>query len=70
MYKISKADVRYSIGHADSHCGKSFDADKGYCRYFIAPLSSATQLGQCQKVAGAINKVYWCRLWERAPSKR
>jgi hypothetical protein len=29
MYKISKADVQYSIGHADSHCGKSFDTDQG-----------------------------------------
>jgi hypothetical protein len=70
MYKISKGDVHYSIGHADSHCGKSFPDDKGYCRFFISPLSAVTELGQCQKVAGAINKVYWCKLWERAQSKR
>ena len=55
MYKTAKTDVNYSIGHADSHCGKAFDDDKGYCKYFIAPLSSVTQLGQCQKVAGAIS---------------
>jgi len=69
MYKIAKADVNYSIGHADSHCGKSFDDDKSYCRYFIPPLSAATQLGQCQKVAGSINKAYWCKLFARAQSK-
>jgi hypothetical protein len=69
MYKISKSDVDYSIGHKDSHCGKSFDDDKGYCRFFISPLSAATQLGQFQKVAGAINNVYWCKLWQGAHTK-
>ncbi len=69
MYKIRKSDVDYGIGHAESHCGKTSDTDKGYCRYFIAPLSPAAQLGQCQKVAGAINKVYWCRLFEKVHSK-
>src|SRR5438046_6263276 len=57
--KVSKDSVDYSLGYKDSHCCKSFDDDKGYCRYFISPLSSATQLGQCDKVSGSINKVYW-----------
>jgi hypothetical protein len=57
-----KSSVDYSLGHKNSHCDKSFEGDTGYCRYFIAPLSSATQLGQCEKVAGAIHRVYWCRL--------
>jgi hypothetical protein len=27
-------------------------------------------LGQCEKVAGAINKVYWCRLFARAHGRQ
>jgi len=69
MLKATKASVDYSPGHKDSHCGKSFDDDNGYYRYFMSPLSWATQLGQCQKVAGSINKVHWCRLYVRAHSK-
>ena len=67
--KITKAEAHYSIGHKDSHCGKSFADDTGYCRYFITPLSSAIELGQCRKVSGSINRVYLCKLWERAQSK-
>jgi len=29
--------VDYGLGHKDSHCGKAFDDDKRYCRYFIPP---------------------------------
>ena len=55
-----------SRGHAGAHCGKVLDDDKAYRRYFIPPLSPASNLGQCEKVAGPINKVYWCRLFARA----
>jgi hypothetical protein len=66
MAKASKSEVDYSRGHAGAHCGKALDDDKAYCRYFIPPLSPASNLGQCEKVAGPINKVYWCRLFARA----
>jgi hypothetical protein len=69
MAKASKSEVDYSRGHAGAHCGKALDDDKAYCRYFIPPLSPASNLGQCQKVAGPINKVYWCELFERAVRK-
>jgi hypothetical protein len=36
---------------------------------FIPPLSLTGNLGQCQKVAGPINPVYWCRLFARGQSK-
>jgi hypothetical protein len=69
MAKAYKSEVDYSRGHAGAHCGKALDDDKAYCRYFIPPLSPASNLGQCEKVAGPINKVYWCRLFARAHSK-
>jgi hypothetical protein len=70
MAKASKSEVDYSGGHAGAHCGKALDDDKAYCRYFIPPLSPASNLGQCEKVvAGPINKVYWCRLFARAHGK-
>jgi hypothetical protein len=59
--KLGESQVDYGIGHRDSHCGKPFAANTGYCKHFIEPLSSASELGQCQKVAGSINRVYWCR---------
>ena len=31
-------------GHAGAHCGKALDDDKAYCRYFIPPLSPASNL--------------------------
>jgi hypothetical protein len=54
----SKSEVDYSRGHAGALCGKALDDDKAYCRYFIPPLSPASNLGQCEKVASPINKVY------------
>jgi hypothetical protein len=69
MLKASKQDVDYSRGHAGAHCGKVLDDDKAYCQHFIPPLSPASNLGQCQKVAGPINPVYWCRLFARAHGK-
>jgi hypothetical protein len=69
MAKANKSEVDYSHGHAGAHCGKVLDDDKAYCRYFIPPLSAASNLGQCEKVAGPINKVYWCRLFTRAHSR-
>ena len=69
MQKASKSEVDYSRGHAGAHCGKVLEDDKAYCRHFIQPLSPASNLGQCERVAGPINKVYWCRLFARALSR-
>jgi len=69
MRKASKSVVDYSRGHAGAHCDKVLDDDKAYCQHFIPPLSPTGNLGQCEKVAGPINPVYWCRLFSRAQSK-
>ncbi len=55
--KQPKADVDYSPGHKDSHCGPVSSADRGYCRFF------QTKNDTCRKVAGKITRHYWCRLW-------
>ena len=67
--KASKQSVNYGVGHFSSHCGQSFDDDRGYCKHFIPPLSLENDLGQCRLVSGPINKVYWCKLWQRAQSR-
>jgi hypothetical protein len=54
---------RKKQSRAGAHRGKVLDDDKAYCCYFIPPLSPASNLGQCEKVAGPINK--WCRLFAR-----
>jgi len=54
MLKAEKRSVDYSRGHRGSHCG---------------PPTGAADLGACEKVSGAISRVYWCRLWSRAQSK-
>jgi hypothetical protein len=54
----TQQSVDYSRGHAGAHCGKVLDDDKAYCQHFIPPLSPASNLGQCQKVAGPINPVF------------
>jgi hypothetical protein len=56
MRKVSESEVDYSRGHRESHCGKVFDDDKFYCRYFIEPPTGAAHLGACEKVSGAINR--------------
>jgi hypothetical protein len=35
LRQASKQSVDYSGGHRDVHCGKAFEDDEGYCRYFI-----------------------------------
>jgi hypothetical protein len=50
------------------HCGKSFSGDAGYCRHFTG-ASPEAEIGRCEKIAGQINRVYWCRLFSRAVSK-
>jgi hypothetical protein len=67
MAKADKMDVDYSVGMAESHCGRVFKDDKGYCKFFLkkagySPIGS----GECEKVAGSISPVYWCKLWEKA----
>ncbi len=63
--KASKAQVDYSRGMKESHCGRAFPDDKGYCQHFIGPYGSS-ELGTCSKVEGPINRLYWCRLFARA----
>ena len=63
--KQSKSDVNYSRGHKDSHCGPSFKGDTGYCRYYIETAPGA-ETGHCQKVAGQIGKIMWCKLFAKA----
>lgn len=54
MFKAEKRSVDYSRGHRDSHCGKVFNDDKGYCGHFIELPTGAADLGACEKVSGAI----------------
>ncbi len=69
MLKADKRSVDYSRGHRDSHCAHSFEGDEGYCRHFIEPPKGAADLGACEKVSGAISRIFWCRLWQRANTK-
>jgi hypothetical protein len=69
MFKVTKASVDCSRGHRDAHCGHAFEGDKGYCRHFIEPPTGATDLGACEKVSGAISRIFWCRLFAKAQSK-
>ena len=68
MTKASKYSVNYSRGHRDSHCGKSFDGDRGFCRHFrFLPGSRAVEkVGACTKVSGDIKAMMWCKLFARA----
>lgn len=49
LRKRNKADVDYSKGMLERHCGN--------CKNFIEPSS-------CSLVSGYIEPSYWCRLWE------
>jgi uncharacterized C2H2 Zn-finger protein len=65
--KRVKTLVDYSRGHKESHCGKTFEDDKGYCKHFIEPTHHHSfDLGKCQLVEGNISRVYWCKLYEKA----
>ena len=35
----------------------------------LSAVVARSNLGQCERVAGPINKVYWCRLFARAHIK-
>jgi hypothetical protein len=63
MPKVNKNSVGYSRGHRDSHCGKAFDGDRGYCRHY-QPHSENE--GSCTKVEGHIRAIDWCKLWSKA----
>jgi len=63
MIKTDKVSVNYSRGHRDSHCGKVFPDDWGFCKHF---RPSDAQTGTCEIVAGAINPLYWCTRFARA----
>jgi hypothetical protein len=60
MDKFSKEEVGYARGHKDSHCGKTHDEDKGYCKHFIQHNNT------CRLVEGKISPVYWCKKWQKA----
>jgi hypothetical protein len=64
MIKQTKAQANYGRGHRESHCGKSFKDDTGYCRHFIP--CRASNNGMCERVEGSISPVYWCKLFSRA----
>lgn len=64
MAKAMKKEVEYSLGMAESHCGKVFKDDKGYCEHYIGYLMSP--VGGCEKVNGEVSAVYWCKLFEKA----
>ncbi len=66
MHKLKKDQVDYSHGHRDSHCGRVFKDDHGYCRYFIEAQSASGEVGACEKVEGSINPVYWCKFFSGA----
>lgn len=61
--KATKAEVDYSRGHRDSHCGKMDAADAGYCAHFI---ERGQKDGQCSEVEGPIGRGMWCKRFEAA----
>lgn len=65
MAKYSKEEVNYSRGMINSHCGKVFSNDTGYCKHFQGPTGALTQ-GTCALVNGSISPVYWCKEFEKA----
>ncbi len=60
MKKLAKSEVDYSLGMKNSHCGRVFKDDSGYCRHFLNTKTSAGKDGQCELVEGSISPVYWC----------
>lgn len=50
--KQPKTAVNYSLGHKSAHCG--------ICEYF-----EKIEPHHCSKVKGRINRLYWCKLFER-----
>lgn len=66
MTKKAKSEVSYSTGMAESHCGKVFQDDKGYCKNFIGHPDVSLTTGKCRKVDGTIQRTYWCSLFEKA----
>lgn len=60
--KYDKNEVHYSPGHRDSHCGKAWKDDEGYCRHFMSVPSGDRwpSLGRCKLVGGSIRRTYWC----------
>lgn len=62
MPKFSKREVNYSLGHSDSHCGKVFEDDKGFCKNY----RGTKEAGTCALVEGKIKPVYWCEKFAKA----
>ena len=63
MPKFSKREVNYSLGHNDSHCGKVFEDDNGYCKNY---RKGDDTHGTCALVEGKIKPVYWCEKFAKA----
>lgn len=58
MTKLTKKETDYSRGMRESHCGKVFKDDKGYCKNYEEPNG-------CSVVDGNINPVFWCKEWQK-----
>lgn len=63
MSKLSKDEVNYSRGMQNSHCGKLFKDDNGYCEHFVDIRSGN---GTCKLVEGVIERLYWCNKFSKA----
>jgi len=55
--KVSKAEVDYSEGLPNSHCGPVSKWPSGVCANFYQPSG-------CRLVRGVIKHEMWCKLWE------
>jgi hypothetical protein len=66
--KKAKAEVEYSKGHADSHCGPLSGTDTHYCVNFIRCAGYTGQSCDCKKVIGRVDPTYWCKLYRRVSS--
>lgn len=64
MAKQSKQEANYSRGMLNSHCGKVFPNDHGYCQHFIARKNG--EAGTCEVVEGEIQPLYWCKNFKKA----
>jgi hypothetical protein len=64
LRKVSKDKVNYGPGHKDSHCGKCFSEDTGYCKNYMR--IKYKHVGNCRVVQGEVKSTYWCNKFEKA----
>lgn len=60
MTKLTKEESNYGRGMINSHCGKVFSNDTGYCQHFRDD-NGIHVYGTCTEVEGQINRTYWCK---------